>query len=207
MRIYNKLDEMLKHGSKIKILRFLFAEKDEHTGRAIARSIDMSASSIYKTLQKMKEEGLISARKKGNAILYKLKKDNYIVKKLLEPLFEKEKSIYNDMVSLIKRSLFACKPEIASIAIFGSVARGKETPKSDIDLLIIVENKLAKSKIDRIIDKLSVEMAKKFATAVSPYVLTRSEIKQRYAKKQPIIRSILKNNQLVYGEPIERILA
>ena len=58
MRIHDKLDEILKQGSKIKILRFLFAEKDEHTGRRIARGIAMSPSSTYNTLQEMRREGL-----------------------------------------------------------------------------------------------------------------------------------------------------
>ena len=104
MRIHNNLDEILKHRSKIKVLRFLFSERDEHTGRSIARAIAMSASFTYKTLQEMKDEGLIIARRKGNAILYKLQTDNYVVKKLLEPLFHKERSIYNDIISFIKNS-------------------------------------------------------------------------------------------------------
>jgi DNA-binding transcriptional ArsR family regulator len=78
MKIYNKLDEILERGSKIRILRYLYLEKDECTGRAIARSIEMSPSSTYTTLQEMRAEGLISARKKGKAILYRLREENHI---------------------------------------------------------------------------------------------------------------------------------
>lgn len=207
MKIHAKLDEILKQGSKIKILRFLFAEKDEHTGRGIARGIGMSVSSTYKTLQEMKGESLISVRKKGNASLYKLQEDNYIVKKLLEPLFKKEESIYNDMISIIKKNLLQEKRGIVSIAIFGSVARKEETSKSDIDLVIIVRNKIGKTKIDKVMDKLSIDIAKKFGADISPYILTKVEIRRKYVKKQAIINSILDSNRLIYGEPIERILA
>lgn len=207
MRIHDKLDEVLRHKSKIKILRFLFAERDEHTGRAIAKDIGMSASSTYKSLQEMRGEGLIVARRKGNAILYRLQENNYIVKKLLEPLFHKEKSMYDDTISFIKKSLLQQKRKIISIAIFGSVARKEEGPRSDIDLLIIVKDEAGRANIDKIIDKLSVEMAKKFWTAISPYILTKSEIVKKHAKGQPLVKSILENNQLVYGEPIERVLA
>ncbi len=207
MKIYDKLDEILKNGSKIKILRFLFTEGDEHTGRGIARGISMSVSSTYSTLQRMKDEGLLSVRKKGNAILYKLQKNNYIVKKLLEPLFEKEKSISNDIVSFIARNLFREKKEIISIAIFGSVARKEERSRSDIDLVVIAKSKIGKSKVDKAMDKLSIDVAKKFGASISPYILTEAEIKRKYNEKQPIIHSILNSNQLIYGEPIERILA
>jgi len=207
MKIHDKLDEILKHRSKIKILRFLFVERDEHTGRGIAKGIGMSASSTYKTLQKMKDEGLIGARKKGNAILYKLQENNHIVKKLLAPLFEKEKSIYGDIISSIKKILFREKKEIVSIAIFGSVARKEETSRSDIDLIVIAKNKIGKTKIDKAMDELNIDMAEKFGAAVSPYILTEAEIKRKHVEKQAVIRSILNNNQLIYGEPIERILA
>ncbi|MCK5580187.1 MAG: nucleotidyltransferase domain-containing protein [Candidatus Omnitrophica bacterium] len=207
MIIHDKLDEILRQGSKIKILRFLFVEKDEHTGRAIARAIGMSVSSTHKALREMMSEGLIGARKKGNAILYKIKEENYIVKELLGPLFEKERSLYQDMISLIIRYLAKQKRGIISMAIFGSVARGAETSKSDIDLVIVVENKIVKEKIDKAMDTLSVDMAKKFSVAISPYILTKIEIKRKYVKKQAIINAILENNRLIYGEPIERILA
>lgn len=207
MKIYDKLDEILKQGSKIKILRFLFDEKDEHTGRGIAKGIGMSVSSTHKTLQRMKDEGLVSVRKKGNAILYKLREDNYIVKKLLEPLFKREESIYKDVISSIKKNLFREKKEILSIAIFGSVARREETSRSDIDLVVITKSKIGKTKIDKAMDKLSIDVAKKFGASISPYILTEVEIKRKQVEKRPIIRSILNNNQLIYGEPIERILA
>lgn len=207
MKIHDSLDEILRHSTKIKILRFLFDEKDEHTGRAIARGIGMSVSSTYKTLQNMKGEGLVGARKKGNAILYKLQGDNYVVKELLEPLFKKEKTMYSDVISFIKKRLLLQKKEITSMAIFGSVARKEETSRSDIDLVIIVERGAKKTKIDKTIDKLSFDMAKKFGAAISAYIMTKSEIRQKYAKRQAIINSILKDSQLIYGEPIERILA
>jgi len=207
MKIHSKLDELLKQSSKIKILRFLFFAKDEHTGRAIARAIGMSASSTYETLQSLKKESLITIRKKGNAILYKIRSENYIIKELLIPLFEKEKFMFTEIITLIKGSLLEYKDKIASIALFGSVARKEETTKSDIDLVIIIETNSSRKAIDNAIDELSMNIAKKFGTDLSPYVITRDEIRKKYNRKQPLIRSILKDNHLIYGEPIERIIA
>lgn len=207
MKIHNKLDEILGCGSQIKILRFLFSEKDEHTGRAIARSINMSSSSTYKTLQGLKAEGLISLRRKGNAVLYKLKEENYFVQKLLMPLLKQEGSIYGDIISLIRRNLLHEKKDIVSIALFGSVARKEETSKSDIDLLIIVRSNNGKDKINRVMDKLNIDIAKKFGASIMPYILTQEEIKIKHVKRQAVIKAILDNNRLIYGSPIERILA
>jgi len=207
MRIHDKLDEILKHGSKIKILRFLFAEKDEHTGRSIAKGISMSPSSTHRTLLIMADEGLISSRKKGKAILYMLRQDHYVVRKLLGPLFEKEKLIYSDIISLIKRHLLRANGDIATVAVFGSVVRKEETSGSDIDLLVILRDKSGKSRVDKVLDNLHADIVKSFGASLSPYVLTVSEIRHRHNEKKRIIKSILDNNELIYGEPVERILA
>ena len=93
------------------------------------------------------------------------------------------------------------------MAVFGSMARKEDTPKSDIDLLILTKDKSSLDKINAVIDKLNIKMAQEFGTAISPYILTKSEIRRKHQKKEALIRSILDNNRLLYGEPIERILA
>lgn len=207
MKINNKLDEILNQASKVKILRFLFNEKDEHTGRAIAKAIAMSASTTYTSLQDMKDIGIISVRRKGNAILYRLREDNYFVKKLIIPLFDKEKSVFSDIIALIKRNLLKEKKVIISVLIYGSVAKAQEKVRSDIDLAIIIRNASDKNRINKLTDHLSVIIAKEFSVALSPYILTKAELLKKYSKKAPIIKSILTDNKLIYGEPIERILA
>ena len=74
MKLHNNLDELFGNSSKVKILRFLFTEQDEHTGRGIATAVSMGASSTYRLLQELKEAGIISARRKGKAVLHILKK-------------------------------------------------------------------------------------------------------------------------------------
>lgn len=207
MRICNKLDEILNQGSKVKILRFLFNNDAEFTGRAIARGSGLSVSYSYEILQDMHREGLIEVKRQGSALIYKLRRDNYIVKNILKPLYKKEKNIYKDIVAIIKKTLAAEKKGVCSIAIFGSVATGTENFMSDIDLLVITRDVISKRKVDHLMDNLTVIMAKKFNVAVSPYLLTISEAKSKYKQKVKLMQSIIDNNRLVYGEPIERILA
>ncbi|VAW15597.1 hypothetical protein MNBD_BACTEROID05-34 [hydrothermal vent metagenome] len=207
MKIFDRLDETLSHKPKIKVLRFLAIGKGEYTGRGIARAVGMSASSIHQILQEMKDENLVVVRKIGNAILYKIYAENYIIKNLIMPLFEKEKRIYDDLVLLIKKQLKEGKDEISCVAVFGSVAQRKETAKSDLDLVVITKTKKGKTKIDKLMDNLSISLANKFQVLLSPYILGYDEIKKMNTKKSALVRNILKNNRLIDGEPIERILA
>ena len=207
MKITNKLDEILNQPAKVKILRFLFNENDEHTGRAIARAINMSPSYTHMSLQELKRTGIITIRRKGNAVLYKLKGDNYFVKNLVLPLFKKEKSVYSDMITIVKKSLLKEKESIVSIAIFGSVAKAQESERSDIDVLIVTVSADGKKKVAKLTEDLDLKFVKNFNVAFSPYILTKNEIVQKYMKNKQIIKSILNNNTLIYGEALERILA
>jgi len=207
MKLHNNLDETLNQASKVKVFRFLFAEKDEHTGRGIAKGIGMSPSATHKVLSEMRAAGILNARRKGNAILYKLKENNYFVKRLLAVLFEREKSVYGDVVAFIRKGLLKHKKGVVSLCIFGSVAVGAGTSRSDIDLLVIIKSLSAKNRIDKSLDKMSIDLAKEFGIALSPYILTGAVFKRRYSKKQRLTLSILKNYRLIYGEPLERVIA
>lgn len=207
MRIHNKLDEILDQPAKVKILRFLFSSNAEFTGRAVARGSGLSVSHSYEMLQDMRKEGLLNVKRQGNALLYSLRLDNYIVKNILKPLYQKEKKIYKDIVSIIKTALASEKKGICSMAIFGSVAARAENFTSDIDLLVISRDISSKQKVDRLMDNLIAVMAKKFNVAVVPYLLTVSEARNKYKQKVKLTKSIIDNNRLVWGDPVERILA
>jgi predicted nucleotidyltransferase len=207
MRITNKLDDILNQPAKVKTLRFLFNEREEHTGRAVAKAIGMSPSYTYMSLQELKQIGVIVTRRKGNSILYKLKDDNYFVRNLLIPLFEKEKSVYSDIITMLKEHILKNKKAIISIAIFGSVAQSQESQRSDIDVLIVVAGTSDKNKVIELTEELERRLAKSFNVALSPYIVSKNEIIQKHKKNKQIIKSILNNNRLIYGEPLERILA
>ena len=79
----------------------MFLDKDEHTGRDLAHQAGVSTSSAQRILQGMMASGILAIRKKGNAILYSLKEDNYFVKNVLRGVFESEKAVYADIALLL----------------------------------------------------------------------------------------------------------
>ena len=207
MKIHNRLDGILSRGSKVKVLRYLFREDDEHTGRGIARAIGMSPSMAHSVLSELSVEGLVDVRVKGKAKLYRLRRNIYIVEKLLRPLFKGEYDLFRDLTKDIKSGILSSKQEIVNISIFGSVAARRETVRSDLDLLVVIGSATGKKAIRKSIDELSIGLAEKYGITFSPYVVTRRELKAKRDRKLPLIKSILANNQLIYGEPVERILA
>ena len=207
MKIHNKLDEILSRGSKVKVLRYLFLEDDEQTGRGIARAVEMSPSLVHSILSELFAESLVEVREKGKAKLYRLRRGSHIVKKLLQPLFEGEQNLFKDLTRDLKTGILKSRQDVLSVSIFGSVAAKKETVGSDLDLLVVVGTASGKRNIQRSIDELSIDVAGKYGITLSPYVVTKGELKKKRSRELPLVKSILANNQLIYGEPVERILA
>jgi predicted nucleotidyltransferase len=207
MKIHKKLDEILSNGLQVKILRFMFLDKDEHTGRDLAHQAGVSTSSAQRILQGMKSFGILSMRKKGNAVSYSLKEDNYFVKKVLRLVFESEKAVYADVCAFVKAGFKSKIRDICALAVFGSTAIRKEKAKSDLDLLVVASSDSVKKLIEDAAIKLSTEAAKEFSVALSPYVVSRTAMRQEYAAQKPLFINIVKNHDLIYGEPLERIVA
>jgi predicted nucleotidyltransferase/biotin operon repressor len=206
MPIRNILDNVLNHAVKTGVLRILCERDVGWTGRKLAKELKVSPTTANKFLKGLVEDGIIIAKNAGRAYLYSINQDNYAVRSILKPFFEKEKDAYDNIMSLIKRSLSGCGATILSAAIFGSVARKEEASGSDIDLVVIIENLRDKKSVERGLNGIARIVAQRFQTVISPYIVTCQQFKKKYMAKETLIAEILKSYILIYGKPIERII-
>ena len=112
------------------------------------------------------------------------------------------------IIDMIKRRILSSKArkEIISVALFGSVSVRQEKPESDIDIAVVVENPKAKAAVERLFEEVDVKISKEFGNIISPYINTRAEFKLKYKNGLPVIKNILKANNLIYGERLENSL-
>ena len=206
MPIRNILDNVLNHAVKTGVLRILCERDIGWTGRKLAKELKVSPTTANKFLKGLVEDGIIIAKNAGRAYLYSINQDNYVVRSILKPFFEKEKDAYDNILSLIKRSLSGCGAKILSAAIFGSIARKEEVSGSDIDLVVIIENLKDKKSVERSLNDIARIMAQRFQTVISPCIVTCHQFRKKYMTKEALVVEILKSYILVYGKPIERII-
>ena len=206
MRIRNAYDKLMNSEVKTRLLRVLCRHDAEWTGRQLSRELGVSPTTAGKFLKELVLEGVVNMKGAGRSNIYNLNNKSYVVKKILKPFFEKEKDVFNSIVSLIKKTISKTNVNVESLAIFGSIAQKNETPGSDIDLLVIIDSLRDKSKIEAGLDSISIEVAENFQTVVSPYILSSTQFKKMYKRKHPIMAEILKSYILVMGKTPERIL-
>jgi len=207
MRIHQPLNKILNNETKVKVLRFLYSNDIEWSGRRIAREIQISPATCHKALQELYSEGIVLLRNVGKTYLYQFNHDNYVAKELLHPLFKKEERLLK-VISRLLRDEFSEKirERIVSIALFGSVEKREDRPESDIDLLVLVTRAKDKEKIEKAFDNLNEKTMRLFGKIVSPFVESVLGFRKKYKQGLPVVRTIMQSHKLISGKPLRELI-
>lgn len=186
------------------VLRLLCREA-ELTGREIARKTGLSPRAAQQALQELYAAGVVHRKAAGASYLFSLNRARYEVKNILAPLFEGERGLAAAMTEELRKALPG--KGVVSVIIFGSVARGESGRGSDLDIMILLEDTLDVRKAAAGVREKGGEFLAKFGTVVSPYVVSRRDFISRFDKKDKLIRNVVREGRVVYGEHFEEVLA
>jgi len=207
MRFHQPLTGILNNRAKVRILRFLCRKGGQWSGRGLAAELSLNPVTAHRALRSLHQETLLDLRRSGPLFLYSLRDDQFIVRELLRPLFEREEEALNRLSERVKGSLGqSLKPHVAAAAFYGSVARGEESPTSDVDLLILVKSEILKRRIRESLSQLSERIERECGNPVSLYVTTVQEARRKLRQGLPLFKNILKSHRLIWGTPLERLL-
>ena len=101
-------------------------------GREIARRTGLSPGTILRELAKLAEAGLLKREKRGNQQVYSADTAG--------PIFAELASILrktSGMADVLVEALAPMAPRLRIAFVYGSVAQGRETAGSDVDLMLI----------------------------------------------------------------------
>lgn len=146
-----------------KILSFLLRHPGEHvTIRGITRGLDRSYTLVYNNISNLEKKSIIQKQSVPPAQIITLHKiiPTHIlidielkIKEVFLNKFSWVKVFLNDILRSIKNPFFI-------LVVFGSYAKGTQTKKSDIDLLIITQAKNQIKEIGSSINKIYTKIKK-----------------------------------------------
>lgn len=203
MKFTQALDKVLGQKSKVKVLRHLITTRAELNGRQIASDLGMSPWVCHKTLNELCSQGILLMRNVGRTHLFRLNQESYLVRNLLSPLFKKESALLKTASREIIKEF---NISVVSVILFGSVAKKKEKPYSDIDLMVLIPKSNDKKRAEKFFENKNEYFISKFGNVLSPYILTMAEFKRRYRRGNKLIREILLTGESIYGKSISEII-
>lgn len=184
---------MFNAPSNVKVLRVLARVDWELTGRQIADMAGLNAMTCQNTLHRLDDMGLLGVKRVGSANLYHLITDKHLVQNLVLPLFSMEKNLLSDALNPTIKAF----NEIASrIYLFGSTARGDAQYGSDLDICVLVKNKIIKKSAEETTDQETIRLSSMTGSVPTILVWTEREFKGRLNRKDPLALSILEGQTL-----------
>ena len=116
----------------LQILTFLARNPDKQFYiREIAKNMNKSVGGTHKTLKSLKNMDFIKERKSGKNIYYQINQNNPSIKNF------KIFMTINELNSLVNK----LKDISEKIILYGSCANGEDTSESDIDILVLTNEK------------------------------------------------------------------
>jgi len=177
--------------------------------RELAKLAKVSTWVVSKEFSKLVKEGMVQQKSEGREKFFKLNLTNPRTRKLCE-LFEIERreKFYKEnrrlawvLEDFTKRvSDFA--PEAQSIILFGSAARGQATPRSDIDILVLVPNyeEGQFKKLMDSVDRLAGEVSGRHPAKLAPVVMMAKDFEQSIKDKKRFAADVLKDGIVLFGQ-------
>jgi predicted nucleotidyltransferase len=177
--------------------------------RELAKLSRVGVGTVSSEFNKLAKEGLVEQKTEGQEKYYKLNLTSPRTRKLCE-LFETDKreKLYKEkrrlawvLEDFTKRvSDFA--PEVQSVILFGSVARGQATPRSDIDILVITPNSGEErfNELMNAVDRLAAEASGRHPAKLVPIVMMTKDFENSIKDKKRFAADILKDGIVLFGQ-------
>jgi predicted nucleotidyltransferase len=169
--------------ARVKVLAFLLLNaSEEYHLREIARRAGVPLRAVQRELALLEEIALVERHRRGRQVFVAVQRSHPLYQDLRSLLVRSE-----GLVVPLREALEAIE-EVEAAAIYGSVAAGSDTGRSDIDLLVVgTPDELgfhdAVSALEEVLGR-----------PISYTLLTRKELDDRLRRKDPFLARVLAGN-------------
>lgn len=180
-----------------------------HYTREIAKLSGTGKSTISDEFPRLAKRGILLQRAEGREVYYKLNLANPNARKLAEFFeIEKKQKFYNSNRRLswalqdYAKNVFEFLPEVQSVILFGSVARGQSTKASDVDLLVLVPNLKQESfnELMKSVDRLAADTRGKYGFQLSTLPMTIKDFETAFRERKRLTEDIAQDGIILFGE-------
>lgn len=166
-------------------LLFVNADRSFYTNE-IVRFVDSGIGVVQRELEKLVQSGLVTIKKIGNQKHYQANPDT--------PIFAELRGIVLKTVGLadiLRLALLPLSGKIQTAFIYGSIAKGSDTAKSDIDVLII-STELAYADVYNALSAHESDLGR----PVNPSIYSTQELQRKLAEDNAFVSRVLEQPKI-----------
>jgi predicted nucleotidyltransferase len=179
---------------KIAVMKLMCLNPErKFSGREMARLLNQSASRVLEVLELFRKNAVVNRETVGRASQWGLNKESVVVEEV-SSLINMERKIYMELKSKIYETLIREK-SIQKVVLYGSVARKKEKPESDIDVFILVTTKKDKELAAELVGKLNKYLLPRYGNVISESIYSEREWKDM--EKTTLFKKIESEGEII----------
>lgn len=183
--MHQSLSSILFPGYRRQVLGLLLLRPEEALhGREIARRTGLPAGTITRELNMLAEVGLLKREKRGNQRVFSAETSSSIFPELASILRKT-----SGMVEPLALALAPLAPGLRVAFVFGSMAQGRETAGSDIDVMLIGKAGFAR------VAELLFPVQATLGREINAQVLSIAEFRSK-ARTEPFLVDVLSKPKL-----------
>lgn len=144
------LTSLLGSPGNVRVLRALTADRSPQSAPQLAAVAGLTPQGARLVLDVLVRQRLVTAHGSGRAQLYELNVSHPLASSLAT-LFQNEQRRWDGLLAAIREVLDRKGTAVSSAWLYGSVARGEDSPSSDLDIALVVRSQAV---VDRIREDL-----------------------------------------------------
>lgn len=165
-------------------LLLLHPEESRHV-REIARAIGKAPGTLLRELNALSAAGVLLRKPVGNQVHFQANPDC--------PIYEELRSILKKTVGVadvLREALAPLNPKVRVAFVYGSVARGDERSRSDLDVMVVGE-----ASFGDVVAALAPAQ-ESLRREVNPNVYPALEFRKKLAARDPFLKRVLAGHKI-----------
>lgn len=203
-------DSLLGSRSRVRLLRVLLGAGRPLSGREAARLASTSLPLAQRALAQLTAAGVVLREEAAAQHLYRPNDEHLLVRDGLRPLFAAEDERVRATFDAIEHVLGGKRNSMDSGALsaylFGSAARGDDSPGSDFDLLVVAPDPPSADELHDLLSSRAAELRRRFGIVLSPVVIDAEAARRQSSDERGVVRAALREGRHVHGVPLEEIV-
>jgi predicted nucleotidyltransferase len=142
--------------------------------------------------------------------LYRLNDHHQLVRDGVLPLFEAERrrvvALFAELRRILEEVADSPAGHVLAASVFGSAARGDDTPGSDLDLLVLTDSAEDAEAVHDLLSRYAPALRTHFGVALSPVVMDAATARRQVTGETSFLRNAMREGRGLYGQPLEDVL-
>ncbi|WP_445442107.1 nucleotidyltransferase family protein [Clavibacter sp. km1a] len=183
------------------VLRVLAAQGRAVSGREVARLSGRNQSSARRALGRWAAVGLVHGEASAHATLFSINRA-HVLWEPIERILASPARLEHAIADLVRKRTDGR----ATVAVYGSVARGDSHADSDIDLVLVAADDMDADEVERLRDDLTGTVERLTGNAVQVIEVSRARLREMARDDDPLVLSWREESRTLAGEDLTRLI-